>query len=67
MTYNLDCATPDDVPAVLESVANHYRESAAELAATWQDNAAGEVWSDFARILDRAAVACRKSIRNRLG
>ena len=67
MTYNLDCAAPDDVPAVLESIAEHYRESAAELAASWQDNTAGKVWQDFAAILDRAATACRKSLANRLG
>jgi hypothetical protein len=64
--YDLDCATPDDVPAMLDAVANHYRASAAELAAAWQDRNAGKVWQDFAAILDRAAVACRKSIANRL-
>jgi hypothetical protein len=65
--YNLDVATPDDVPVVLETVANHYRESASELASAWQDRTAGKVWEDIARILDRAAESCRKSIRNRLG
>jgi len=64
--YSLDVATPEDVAIVLESVAFHYGESAAGLAASWQDNTAGKVWQDFAAILDRAAVACRKSLANRL-
>jgi hypothetical protein len=64
--YNLDVSTPDDVPVILETVANHYRESAAELASAWTDPTAGKIWEDFARILDRAAESCRKAMRNRL-
>jgi hypothetical protein len=65
MNYNLDCDTPDDVPTVLESVAQHYRQSAAELQSAWTDPSAGKIWADFARILDRAAESCRKAMRNR--
>ncbi len=65
--YDLDVATPEEVPAILEAIANHYRESASELASAWQDGNAGKVWSDFATILDRAADSCRKAISRRLG
>jgi len=65
--YNLDVATPEDVPVVLETVANFYRESQSELSSTWQDEHAGKVWGDFARILDRAAESCRRAIIKRLG
>jgi hypothetical protein len=64
---NLDVGNPEDVPRVLESAADHYRDAAAELAGAWQDRTAGAVWSDMAAILNRAAESCRKSIRNRLG
>ncbi len=62
-----DVATPEEVPAMLEAIANRYRESASELASAWQDGNAGKVWADFATILDRAAEACRKAISRRLG
>jgi hypothetical protein len=65
--YNLDVATPDEVPAILHAVAGHYRASASELASAWQDASAGSVWDDFAIILDRAADSCRKTISKRLG
>jgi hypothetical protein len=64
--YDLDVATPEEVPAILETIANRYRESAAELSSTWQDRSAGKVWADFATILDRAADSCRKAISRRL-
>ncbi len=66
-SYDLDVATPEEVPAILEAVANHYRESASELSTAWQDHKAGKVWADFAAILDRAAESCRKAISRRLG
>jgi hypothetical protein len=65
--YSLDVAAPEDVAKVLASVADHYRESSADLAGAWQDASAGKLWADFAQILDRAAVACRKAVKNRLG
>ncbi len=65
--YDLDVATLEEVPAILEAIANHYRESASELASAWQDGNAGKVWHDFATILDRAADSCRKAISRRLG
>ena len=65
--YNLDVATPEEVPAALEAIANHYRESADELFSAWQDDNAGKVWIDFATILDRAAESCRRAITRRLG
>ena len=66
-SYDLDVATPEKVPAILEAIADHYRESAGELSSAWQDGNAGKVWGDFATILDRAAESCRKVISKRLG
>jgi hypothetical protein len=63
--YNLDVESPDQVPIVLETVANYYCESQAELATAWQDESAGKVWGDFARILDRAAKSCRNAMVKR--
>jgi len=65
--YDLDVATPEEAPAILEAIADHYRESASELSTVWQDDKAGKVWADFATILDRAADSCRKAISRRLG
>jgi hypothetical protein len=65
MNCNLDVDALEKVPVVLETVANHYRESASELAGAWQDAEAGKIWADFARILDRAAESCRKAIHRR--
>jgi hypothetical protein len=64
---SLDIGNPNDVPRVLESAADRYRDAAAELAGAWQDRTAGAVWSDYAAILDRAAAACRRALMNRLG
>lgn len=64
--YDLDVATPEEVPAILETIANHYRESASELSSAWQDGNAGKVWSDFATILNLAADSCRKAIAKKL-
>ena len=64
--YKLDVATPEEVPAVLEAIADRYRESADELLSAWQDDNAGKVWNDFATILDRAAESCRRAITKRL-
>jgi hypothetical protein len=66
-SIDLDIDSPDKLPIVLETAAQFYRDSASELANAWTDPSAGKVWEDFARILDRAAESCRKSIRNRLG
>ena len=66
-SYNLDVATPEEVPSILDAVADHYRESAITLMGAWQDDSAGKVWGDFATILDRAAESCRKAISKRLG
>jgi len=64
--YCLDVATPEEVPVILETIANYYRESQGELESDWQDKSAGKVWADFATILDRAAESCRKAIAKRL-
>jgi hypothetical protein len=64
--YNLDVATPEEVPCVLDAAADRYRESDTELMIAWQDGNAGKVWADIASILNRAAESCRRAIRRRL-
>ena len=61
--YDLDLDSPEKLPAVLESVAEHYRESHAELSGAWQEASAGRIWADFAEILDRAAQSARKALK----
>lgn len=58
---DLDIGTPDKVATVLRMAADKYRQSACDLAAAWQDESAGKVWNEFARILERAAVSCEKA------
>jgi hypothetical protein len=65
MLDHFDVATPEEVPVVLETVANHYRESVGELQGAWQDANAGKIWGDFAAVLDRAARSCRKALEKR--
>ncbi len=63
--YNLDVATPDEVPAILANVANEYYETQCNLKNAWQSKNAGIIWGDFATILDRAAAQCRKALVKR--
>lgn len=60
--YDLNVDAPEKFPAVLENVAEHYRQSHAELSAGWQETSAGRIWADFAAILDRAAKSARKAL-----
>jgi len=62
--YSLDVDAPDRVPAVLETIADRYRESVYDLQAAWGDKS-GEIWGDFARILDRAADQCKRALEKR--
>jgi hypothetical protein len=56
-----NCAAPEEVEVMLSRIANMFNESAAELSSAWQDNEAGKVWGDFARIMERAAEQCAKA------
>lgn len=58
-----DAATPRDVPDILSRVVDAYRIDAADLAATWQDNHAGRVWSRIAARLETARLAIEKVVR----
>ncbi len=60
--FDLDVASPDQVPAVLERAADAYRESAGELASAWQDPSAGGEWLKIAKILDRARRDIEKAL-----
>jgi hypothetical protein len=46
---------------MLRRIADMFNESATELSSAWQDNEAGKVWGDFARIMERAAEQCAKA------
>lgn len=59
--YNLNMAHFGAVPTTLRQAADEYRESASELASAWQDESAGAIWNDYARILERAADAMDKA------
>lgn len=59
---DLDIDIPEKLPAALRRAAERYRESASELHSAWQDRNAGRVWSEFARILDRAADSADRAI-----
>lgn len=55
---SLDVDAPEKVPAVLQAAADSFFESSSELSAAWQDDKAGKIWEDFAKIMDRAAKDC---------
>jgi hypothetical protein len=61
---NLNVMSPDQVSRVLRDAADAFNESAFDLASTWQDDGAGRVWLELAKILesaaDRADRACAK-------
>lgn len=65
--YDLDIDAPEKLAPQLRAIADHYRESAAELASAWCDPSAGKVWEDYARILDRAAASAERAYSKRLG
>ncbi len=61
---NLNVMSPDQVSSVLRDAADAFNASASDLASTWQDDNAGRVWHELAKILesaaDRADRACTK-------
>jgi hypothetical protein len=61
---NLNVMSPDQVSRVLRDAADAFNQSASDLASTWQDDNAGRVWLELAKILesaaDRADRACAK-------
>lgn len=59
-----DARTPDKVPAILRQAADWYREARAELQRDWQDPNAGRVWSELAKVLDRAADRADKVVKD---
>ena len=63
--YSLDVGGPNAAPEVLRRTAERYRADAVELAATWQDSAAGKIWDDFAGILEAAAEKCERAMKRR--
>ena len=56
-----DCVAPEEVEPMLRRIADMFNEAATELSSAWQDNQAGKVWGDFARIMERAADQCAKA------
>lgn len=54
-SMDLDVATPTQVAQVLRAAADKFNESMGELQSAWQDEQAGRVWGEFAKILNRAA------------
>lgn len=61
-SLDLDVATPEEVSAILRRAAQQFYETRGELQSAWSDEHAGRVWSEFGKILDRAADACDKAV-----
>lgn len=63
MTTNLDLdvAVPDQLANVLRRAAENFNQSYSELQSAWQDQQAGRVWAEFAKILERAAGQCDRA------
>jgi hypothetical protein len=64
-TVDLNVSAPDHVPEMLLRAAQAYYASADELTSAWQDESAGAIWQDLAKILERAAAQCDKAIAKR--
>ena len=54
-------SAPEHVEQILRNIADSFNEATTELSAAWQDQNAGKVWADFARIMERAAEQCAKA------
>lgn len=63
-SLDLDVSTPEEVAVILRRAADRFRDSTDELGSAWQDRRAGRVWSEFAKVLDRAAAACDKAVKD---
>jgi hypothetical protein len=63
MDKSLDLDAPEELAIMLRAAAERYAESRTEWQAAWQDRNAGRVWSEFARILERAAAAADKAVK----
>jgi hypothetical protein len=65
--FDLNVANPEALARVLREAAQAFNESRGELQAAWQDDSAGRVWAELARVLERAAdqsdKACKKYFR----
>ena len=61
-SFDLDVHSPHLVPAVLRKAADAYRAATLDLQSTWQDESAGRVWTELAKILDRAADSADKAV-----
>jgi len=54
-TLDINVSSPDQLAKVLRDAAQAYAESSFDLASTWQDENAGRIWRELAKILDTAA------------
>lgn len=52
--------SPTMTAETLEAIAQDFRESASDLAASWQDPNAGKCWAVAAQSLDRVAARLRR-------
>lgn len=64
---DLNVMAPHEVARQLRRAAQAYFASAGELSDAWQDESAGLVWIDLARILERAATQCERAVAKRIG
>jgi hypothetical protein len=59
---DLNIDAPEELAPILRAAADQYRVFRADLQATCEDPKAGRVWSEFARILERAAESADRAV-----
>ncbi len=63
MPFDLNAASPSQIPGILSAAADKFREDASELQHCWQDQSAGRIWNALATVLDRAAKDARATLQ----
>jgi hypothetical protein len=59
---DLNVATPEEVPKVLQAAADAFAESALDLQSGWQVKGAGHVWKELSKVLERAANQAQQKV-----
>jgi len=65
--FDLNVMAPHEVARVLRLAAWEFECDHANLQSCWQDREAGAVWSDIAKVLERAADRCDRLVEKKLG
>ena len=60
---DINVSAPNQLSDVLRHAAQAFRESQVDLQACWSDESAGRVWTELAKILDRAADSADRAVK----